>query len=51
MQQGFAMLEVGSCAKDHTKEILLKNIMDAIAIGRGELVDHGPRHRERRRQL
>ena len=32
MQQGFAMLEVGSCAKDHTKEILLKNIMD-IAIG------------------
>ena len=32
MQQGFAMLEVGSCAKDHTKEILLKNIMD-IGIG------------------
>ena len=26
MQQGFAMLEVGSCAKDHTKEILLKNV-------------------------
>ena len=26
MQSGFAMLEVGSCARDHTKEILLKNI-------------------------
>ena len=32
MQSGFAMLEVGTCARDHTKEILLKNIMD-IAIG------------------
>jgi len=32
MQSGFAMLEVGSCARDHTKEILLKNIMD-VAIG------------------
>lgn len=32
MQSGFAMLEVGTCASDHTKEILLKNIVD-IAIG------------------
>ena len=32
MQAGFAMLEVGTCASDHTKEILLKNIMD-IAVG------------------
>ena len=45
MQQGFAMLEVAR-AKDHTEEILLKNIMD-IAIGAASWWIVG-RHRERR---
>ena len=32
MQQGFAMLEVGSCAKDHTKEILLKTVWKSTSM-------------------